>query len=106
MQTKEQKRSELQGIRDPERQARIGQLQDQPVLGRDLNPRTNAGAGLRSEKNPEIAIPQAGACFADTVRHVSFPAPWFSLPYRPAPVADRQAMRTDTSARMKVARHY
>src|SRR5919109_4326075 len=52
----------LQRIRDAERQAGIGQLQDQPILGRDLDPRTDIGSDLCCEIDPKIAIAQTTEC--------------------------------------------
>ena len=64
-------RPELKRVGDSKRQAGIGQLQDQPVLGGDLDPGADVGSDLRREIDPEIAIPQADECCGKTMRQDS-----------------------------------
>jgi hypothetical protein len=57
----------LKGVGDSKRQAGISQLQDQPILGRDLDPGTNIGSDLCCEIDAKIAIPQTDKCCLKTM---------------------------------------
>src|SRR6266404_1019532 len=58
----------LKCVGDAKGQAGIGQLQDQPILGRDLDPSTNVGSDLRREIDPKIGIPQTNKCCVETMQ--------------------------------------
>ena len=58
---------ELKCVRDSKRQAGISQPQDQPILGRDLDPGANIGSDLCREIEPKIGIPQTDKCRMKTL---------------------------------------
>src|SRR5260370_25315920 len=58
---------ELKRVGDSKRQAGISQPQDQPILGRDLDPGANIGSDLCCEIDPEIGVPQADECCMKTM---------------------------------------
>src|SRR5437667_1968092 len=55
-------RPKLKRICDSKRQAGISQLQDQPILSRDLNPGADIGSDLCCEIDTEIWIAETNEC--------------------------------------------